>query len=111
MAGGPISGTGLALAAGATGAMEFVPGDTEIYEKSRRGEGVVRSRISGSVRVSGQTPTYMARRQAIKAWEQQARRDFGEEFAQWLRARGRKIRCDAPGAAMYSCSASAIPGR
>ncbi len=106
-----VQSTAVAQGSATRQAMEFVPGDTEIYEQGKRGEFDARSRVSGVSRVSGDTPLRQAQRLAIRAWEQQVRKEHGPGYARWLKAKGRVVTCDPPGSSAYSCRASAIPIR
>lgn len=101
----------LAQSSSVTGAMEFVPGDTELYERGRRGEINIRSRVAGIARAGAETPRRTVQRAAIRDWENRVRQEFGPEYAVWRHAVGKIMRCDPPGGTIMACSASAIPRR
>lgn len=97
----------LAASAGGSGAaLEYRPGDTEIYETGRKGLRAVKYRISAHAQALSRR---YAKVLAVKAWKAKASAEFGPDFANWTTAQGKIITCDPPRQASITCSVSAIP--
>ena len=93
--------------AGPGGALEYRPGDTEIYENGSKGLRAVKYRISAHAQAISRR---YAKVLAIKAWEAGASSEFGADYAVWRLAQGRIMTCDPPRQGGITCSVSAIPG-
>lgn len=97
-----------ASASGPGAALEYRPGDTEIYENGRKGLRAVKYRISAHAQALSRRHAKVL---AVKAWEAKASAEFGPDFANWAMAQGKIMTCDPPRQASITCSVSAIPSQ